>query len=421
MESTQISSGVTAGFIKANNFKTTAVAISFYTAPKMQDLAANALALNLMKTGCSKYPTARSVNLKLGELYGATLSTTIQKNGDCFEYRISITCLEDQYTYGTNNVSDSVGLLKDLVFEKFLKGEGYSAKVFEQEKRLLCELIASEINEKRIYATNRLVEAVCENEPFGFSKFGSLDEAKSLTPNDVLNATKRLITNSAVNITVIGGAMPENILDEFKDLFEKSGRSYTELPEQILRPAKEKPNILTEAMDITQSKLCIGLRSQNGGSDNTTAPVLVMCDLFGGGPHSKLFLNVREKLSLCYYCSAAAHRRKGVIIISSGVETENIEKAKCEILKQFEAVKSGDFSAEDLARSKRWLIGNLNSIKDDLPSLLNWYCIRSAYSGEVASPEKMCELIEAVTENDVALAAREYSLDTVYTLRPKED
>ncbi len=421
MEFTQISNGITAGFIKANNFKTTAVAISFYTVPQKQDLAANALTLSLMKTECAKYPDARHVNMKLGELYGATLSTSVQKNGDCFEYRISITCLDDRYTYNAGNVSGAVDLLKDLIFEKFLQGGKYPEKVFEREKRLLCELIAGEINEKRIYATNRLTEAVCEDEPFGFGRFGTLEEAKALSLNDVFKATERLIKNSAINITVVGSEMPEGVITQFKELFQKSGHSFTELPKQVLKPAKAKPCIKTENMDITQSKLCIGLRSQNGGNDSQTAAVLVMCDLFGGGPHSKLFLNVREKLSLCYYCSAAAHRRKGVIVISSGVETENIEKAKTEILKQFEAVKSGEFSAEDLARSKRWLIGNLNSIKDDLPSLLNWYAVRSAYSHDVISPEKMCELIKNVTENDIINAARGYSLDTVYTLKPKEE
>ncbi len=420
MEFKEISKGINIGFEDGGRFKTSALSVSFCLTPDRHDLAANALAFYLMRTGCNKYPTDRALEMKLGELYGADIDVSVQKLGDRFKYSITLYCLKTEFTDCENLTEQALGLLFDLIFEKYSKEDGCINRNFEREKRLLTEKIKSEINEKRIYATNKMIAEMCENEPYGAGTYGSLADAEALNKDDVYAAIRRLLGESLVNVICLGADSPEKVTESVKNAFAKIDRNYLPLAPEIVKKANSTKRIL-ENMDITQSKLVMGFRSETAGDDRETAAQFVMCDVFGGGPHSKLFTIVREKMSLCYYCSAALRRRKGIMIVSSGVETQNVEKAEKAILEQFQATQKGEISSEDLAKSKRYLTGNIKSVEDEVSMLIEWYSLRAAYSSDVPSPSKVCEYIESVTIDDVKKAASGFALDTVFALSPKEE
>ena len=170
-------------------------------------------------------------------------------------------------------------------------------------------------------------------------------------------------------------------------------------------------------MPVEQGKLVIALRSADGGNDRETTAMRVMADIFGGGPYSKLFCNVREKMSLCYYCSARPVRSKGLIFVESGVQNDNMDAAQKAICEQFEDMKKGAFSEKDLKCSKLALLDAIRSAESDQQSLLGWYSAR-ALDGCAMSPKEACAEIEKITADDVISAAKGFAVDTVYRLTP---
>ncbi len=407
--------GISYSFIPSNRFKTTLISVGFYL-PLSEHNAANSLALSLMKSGTLSLPTTYALNRKLASLYGATVSAWTSKLGDCQELRLGISVNDDKYSMqGEETVAEAGRLLCDMIFGYFAVDTPYPDEAIEREKRLLCEAIAGQLNDKRTYARNRCEEIMCAEEPYGLSPDGTVDEVKTLTKYDVRNALTRLICESFISVIVVGEREPQ-FFENFTKCVSSVNRCFKTLPEDTVRKAGEV-KIVEEKMPVKQGKLVLGLRSPFGGNDRETVAAWVMNDIFGGGPYSKLFCNVREKMSLCYYCSARPTRRKGIILVDSGVEDANIESAKTAILKQLEDMADGNFTEKEMASSKLSMCDSIMSASSDQTTLVRWYAARSLEKSP-ASPMEICELIKNVTVEDIKSAAKNFALDTVYVLRP---
>lgn len=408
--------GVFSSYIATSRFKTTLISVGFYL-PLDEDACANALALNLMKSGTEAYPDTYSLNRRLAHLYGASVTSWVSKVGDCQELRIGITVNDDKYSFdGESTVSEAGELLCDMIFGHFLHGTDYTNSAIEREKRLLCEKIAGKLNDKRTYARSRCEEIICPDEPYGISPDGDVQTVEALQSADIRNAFEKIIKTSLISVQVIGEQKPQAFFDRFDDCIKAAGRSFAKLPEDIVHsPTRIKR--VTEEMPVKQGKLVMGLRSENGGSDRETVAVMVMCDIFGGGPYSKLFCNVREKMSLCYYCSARSIRRKGIILVDSGIEKENTEKAEQAILAQLSDMADGNFTDKEMTSSKLALCDMIHSVESEQASLARWYGSR-ALESDPATPDEICGIIESITREDIIAAAKSFKLDTVYCLSP---
>lgn len=408
--------GVSYSYIKSDRFKTTLISVGFYL-PLADIASANALTLNLMKSGTVKLSDTYSLNRKLASLYGASVTSSAAKLGDCQELRLDITVNDDRFAInGEHTVDEAGNLLCDMIFSHLLAGSVYSDEAINREKRLLCETIAGKLNDKRTYSRNRCEEIMCEGEPYGISGEGTVDAVKELTASDVKQSLDRIVRTSFISIQVIGADEPKAFVNTFAECIEKAGRDYKGLPTDTVKSAGETRTV-EEKMPVNQGKLVLGLRSAVGGEDRETVAAWVMCDVFGGGPYSKLFCNVREKMSLCYYCSARSVRRKGLILVDCGVEDANIEAAKEAILAQLQEVASGNIAEKEINSSKLALCDAIRSVESDQATLSRWYATR-ALEVDPASPEEMCELISKVTVEDCKQAASLFKLDTVFVLRP---
>ena len=184
--------------------------------------------------------------------------------------------------------------------------------------------------------------------------------------------------------------------------------------------AGPQPILAEEAMDVSQGKLALGFRTGGQTCWEEDYPALYLAvAVFGGTTLSKLFMNVREKLSLCYYASATLERMKGLVLVSSGIEFDKYQTAKDEILAQLEAVKRGEIEDWELEGSRRTLIGACMSTLDDQGRQEEFWLGQSA-AGLEESPEEFAARLEKVTREQVAAAARKWELDTIYFLKGKE-
>ena len=415
-----LADGVEGLFVKNSRFNTTLISYNFYLPLKKETAASYAL-LPFILTSCGKdYPDFSKLNLKLAQLYGARLNASAEKYGDYQLLKMTISVINDRFSLdGESLVKNASLLLLNLIFSPNTENGAFLTEDLEREKRKAIEHIKGEISEKRIYAKKRLIEEMYENSPYGIPKCGAVEDVEAITETGLYNAWIEMLQTAFVRVQVVGSAVPAGLFEDITEKFSAAQRqNITDC--KISQPTDERQTVkrITDNMDVTQGKLCLGFSSEMCGNDDITLPLMVMTDIFGGGPYSRLFSNVREKMSLCYYCSASAVRQKGLITVESGIETENAEKAEKEILNQLEIVKKGEFSDFEFQSSVKSISDSLNSYNDSQNSIDLWYALK-VNNEFVYSPEDIAEKLKNITREDVVNAAKGVKLNTVYKLLPK--
>lgn len=413
--------GVEGLFVQNSRFNTTSVSFNFYLPMTKEKVAHNAL-LPFVLTSCSKdYPDFSSLNLKLNKLYGAKLDASCEKYGDCQLLRMRISVIDDKFSLdGDSLVLQASELLLNLIFNPNVENGHFSGVDITREKRKAIEHIKGEIAEKRIYAKNRLIGEMFKGTPYGIPKCGTVDDVEAVTPESLYKAWQEMLASAFVRVHIVGNAIPAKFFETIKERFEGITR-FDITNYKICKAAQKtaKVNTVFEKLDVKQGKLVMGFSSDVYGDDDLSLPLLVMCDIFGGGPYSRLFTNVREKLSLCYYCSASSVRYKGLLTVDSGVEVQNADKAIEEILNQLEIMKKGEFSDSEFDSSVKSICDSLNTYYDSQNSLDLWYALK-INNQNLYSPEDIIEKIKTITKQDVIYAANGVNLHTIYKLLPKE-
>lgn len=408
-------------FIESQRFKTTYISYNFYL-PLEKENAAQFALLPFILTTCGKeYPDFSKLNFKLNKLYSASLSASAEKVGDYQLLKMSISVIDDKYALdGEELVLKAAELLNSLVFLPRTENNAFFSEDVEREKRKAIEHIRGEIAEKRLYARRRLIEEMYKDDIYGTPRCGTEADVERITPESLYKAWEYMLSTASIVVNVVSGVLPNNIFGDIKSQLSGIDRSraISVLPSRPTRALYAAKHI-EEKMDVAQGKLVMGFSAGTSVDDEVGAALTVMCDIFGGGPYSRLFANVREKMSLCYYCSASIEKRKGLLMVDSGVEAQNAKKAEAEILRQLEIVKSGNFTDFEFESSKKSIVNSLRGYGDHQEAVDAWFTIKSAVNSPV-SPEDFAKLIEKVDKNAVIEAAKTVKLHTVYMLMPEK-
>lgn len=417
----KLSEGINFTYIPQDKFKTTLISFSMITPLSKEDAPKNAVLSGLLAHSCKKFPRLSDVSIKLEELYGASIHPSNSRLGESQVITITAKGLNSKFAYeNSNNILELANLICEMIFNPDLNGEMFKNENVNQEKRELIESINSEMNDKKLYAKKRCIEIMCENEKFGIDPQGSIEAVKLLDEKAVYKAWEKLLSSSIIEIMVIGSASYEPIISEFKRRFSNIERKdIASCKTEIIKKAENIKNV-KESRDVIQCKLVMGLRTEVFEPSEDVYAMTVMNTLFGGSAQSKLFLNVREKLSLCYYCSSRYNKHKGIILIESGVESKNTEKAKEEIISQLKEMKIGNFTDAELEETKLYLSQAIQATKDSLSSLSGWY-ISQVFSEEKKSPDEVIKKLNEVSREKVIEVANKITLDTVYLLHGKEE
>lgn len=371
-------------------------------------------------THCTeKFPSLHLLNERLELLYGAALSCSTAKVGEGFRVSFQVTCLNDRYALDGERISEAVlNLLLDLLLCPYLENGTFAKNQTATEIRLCIEDLESEMNDKRAYALRRMIETMCQDEPYGIRTDALLKEVRALTPDDLLHAWKQLLREAHICVCAAGDIAFDALEENLKARFAEIPRQPISI-ETVFVETCEDVTEETETMVLNQSKLVLGFRSGMTSPDDNFYAERVMVDVFGGGPYSRLFTQVREKLSLCYYCSARLNRQKGIVVVQSGIESENKQAALKEILRQLSVMQNGEFTDDALQASKAAIADLFRSV-DDMPETAVTYYAQFIDT-PLCTPAEFIRGIESVTREDVVAAAKRMSLDTVYFLCSKEE
>ena len=417
MTRTKLADGVYLTYLPARKFKTSLLSAQFVTPLRKETAAAYALLPAVLRRGTVTYPDMGAMAAHLDQLYGARIDYTIRKKGEnqCVGFVASL--IDDSYALGGEKLLEPVAaLLGELICDPVTKHGRFVPAYFDSEKTNLIDAIRSLINDKREYADSRLLREMCAGEPYGIPRLGDEASVEKLQPKKLYALYKELISTSRLELFYSGSASQKRVEQALLSAFSTLPRDVVQeiaIPQEHV--ARTEVLRIDDEMDVTQGKLGMGFSC---GSDDTAA-LLMGNTLFGGSSNSKLFLNVREKLSLCYYASSLYHRQKGLITVSSGIEFENFQKAYDEIMAQLDAVRTGDLEDWEMEGAKSTLLNAYASMGDSQGKLENFY-LGQAATGQSETPEELAKQVQEVTPERIFRAMETVQLDTVYFLRGKE-
>ena len=412
---TEILPGVYLTAVQSDKFKTGCFSLNLLRPMKEEEAAANALIPSVLLRGSETCPDIASISAKLDELYGASVGTLVRKKGEVQLVGFYCDYVQDEYV-DEPVFAPLMAFLAELLLHPRLENGAFPEAVVDSEKLNLENAMLSRINDKRTYAASQLIRTMCAGQPYGIPRIGEPEDLKNITAKSLYAHYRDLLATSRVELFYMGSLSPEAVTKVLQAALAELPRAEVFVPVGTTpapqaRPVQEK----TERLDVTQGKLSLGFFTDITAKDPRYPALVLAATVFGGGATSKLFTNVREKVSLCYYASASFEKFKGVLSVSSGVEFSKLETAKTEILRQLEACKAGDITDAELESARGYLVSDLK-IAMDSPGRLDDYYMGQILLEQDGTMEDLASAIARVTKQEAADAIQALRLDTIYAL-----
>ncbi len=416
----EIMPGVFLNCVTTEKFKTGCLSISLLSQLCRETAAMNALIPHVLRRGTRRFPEMEQLSGELDRLYGVGIAPAVRKIGEIQAVGLVADFVDGPYVPDFEGLfHDTVRLTCEVLLDPCLENGLLSRQHVESEKRQQLDQLRSRINDKRSYSLQRIIELMCCYEDFAVSRRGDEETTEAVTSEALTEQYRKLLETSPVEIFYCGSYPYEHVeallLEQLKDL--PRGEIDFDIGTDIrMNAVEEPPRYFEEELAVTQGKLSIGFRLGEVMEDPDYAALYVMNALYGGCVTSKLFMNVREKLSLCYYASSMVDVSKGLLLVYSGIDFDKYDAAQKEIFAQLIAVKNGDFTDDELLFAKRSIADALRATMDSQTDLEHYWLTRNL-RGEEYDPVEFSELVERVTREDVIRAASTLVCDGIYFLK----
>lgn len=407
--------------LPTKRFKT--FAISLYAGIPLQEntVTETALIPFVLRRGTAKTPETIEFRERLDDLYGAGFGFDVYKRGDSQIIQFRMDVINDQFVSSEDSLlAASLQFIGEVLTDPCLENDGFRQKYVDAEKQTLKKRLESIVNDKIRYAAERCLEEMCAGEPYRLHPLGKLDEIAAITPQSLYKRYEEWLNEAAIDLYVVGDTTLEEVTSLVSQSFRlKPGAPSTYSTAQTRHSVKEVKTVV-ERMDVGQGKLNMGLRTGVSYKDDDYPVALMYNGILGGYPHSKLFINVREKESLAYYASSRMDGHKGLCTIQSGIEIANYEKAVAIIKEQLESMKRGELSELELSQTKAMISNHLRELQDSAYEMVA-YDFNGVLTGVHRSAEQLLEQVQAVEAADIVRIAEGVQLDTIYFLRDRKE
>lgn len=404
-------------FVESSKFKTDLISVYFLRPLTKEEATLNTLLTRVLDQGCETYPSATALVRQFDNLYGTAFVSDISKVGERHQVQVKIQFPRSPLIE-QNLMEDCMSVLSDIIYKPLFEDGHFKTSIFENEKQKLIQEIESKINDKTMYAIDRAIEVMCEDEPFRFYAYGDVDYLQALSVQDLTNHYFDVIDNSQLDVVILGDFDFDATEALVRRVF-KSPKTAIAIPEELILPPRPEVLRVTETMQISQAKMIIGYRTQTDRFDDLYYPLHLFSYILGGMPSSKLFMSVREKESLCYYVSTKMDKLKGIMYTVLGIDAENAEKAERLIDEEFDKLIEGGITDEDLRVAKLAINSSLKSVSDFPNSYTNFFYNQNML-GDPIDIDHYIDNFNAVTKEQVAQVGKKVAKEMVYILKGSE-
>ena len=415
LKTTDISEGIKLHQLNTNKFKTNLISVFLTSKLSREDITQKALILAVLRRGTNKLNNQEELNKKLEELYGASFDCGIDKIGDKHILKFYIESLNEKYIYNKEELLyQSIDILLDIVFNPLLENKSFKEEYVDEEKNNIKQIIEGQKDNKAAYATQRCIEEMYKNKPYGLYKYGYIEDLNKINAQELYKVYLELIRTCKIDIFISGDFDEKLVLEKVKSneqVIKLEPRKVDYLDEEDNDSIKLEEQIVKENMQISQGKLNIGLDVFSDKKEVAS----VYNAILGGGANSKLFQNVREKASLAYSAGSIYIKPKNTIIIKTGIEYKNYNKALKIIKDQIEEMKNGKFTDKDMQDAKELIIASYKSMQDEQDSEISFYFGREIQK-ECNDINKEIKKISEVSKEDIVELAKQVRINTIFFL-----
>ncbi|XEC97170.1 M16 family metallopeptidase [Paenibacillus tarimensis] len=404
--------------LPTNRFKTFAISLYAGIPLHEQSVTATALIPFVLRRGTASLPETIAFRERLDDMYGTGFGFDVYKRGDSQIVQFRLDVIHDQFVSSqTSLLEQSLKMLGEIITDPALDQSGtFRNKYVEAEKNTLRKRLESIINDKIRYAAERCLEEMCAGEPYRLHPLGRLDDIDAIDSAKLYSAYRSWLDLASFDLYVVGDTSLEQVQAIAGQAFRLTTGEPSKYGQPVVTNRVEEVKTITETMDVSQGKLNMGLRSSVGYGDDNYPSLLMYNGILGGYPHSKLFMNVREKASLAYYAASRLDGHKGIITIQSGIEIANYERAASIIQEQLQSIREGKLSELEMSQTKAMITNQLREMQDSAFEMIA-FDFNAVLSGRLRTAEQLMAAVRSVTPEDIVRAANQIELDTIYFLR----
>lgn len=398
--------------IHTNKFKTETVAFSLTLPLTRRAYLLGLLLSGVMRRGSESFPSMALLNKRLDELYASTVEINSTTCAGTLSLNVSAEMIDGRFALDGTDISGGViEVIADILLRPLRSGNAFPSDTVASEIAFVKDALLAEKNNTRSYAATRLRELLGRANPERPTLEYLLGEIDSITPEELYDHYLRLLSSAPLNVFYVGAEDTDSIAEKILRAFSQFvGHSFTPVPVRL--PDKPLEFIsVTEDMPVSQGKLALGLRTGAGLGNGQHTTAIVLNELLGASPASKLFLNVRERLGLCYYCSSSYSPFSGNLTVSSGIDSRKLEVVTEEIMRQLDEIKKGNISDTEFTAARKSLEYSYVQIYDSPFSLQGFYSGRDTVGCD-ETVEECKQKILAVTAEEVCQLAGNVVWDT---------
>jgi len=412
----QLSEGVTLRCCRDTRFKQGCLSFQLVRPMAASENAMNALLPSVLLRGTKKHGDLRAITQRLDELYGASVSAVVRRVGDYQTTGLYCGFMDDRFALPGDQVLEPIlAFLEELLLDSPVEAGGFLASFVDSEKKNLIATIESELNDKRAYAMGKLLKTMCRMDTFGLPRLGETEQVAAIGAAALYDHYRRILRESPIEIFYVGSAEGERVCSLLRPLLSRIDRNYVNLKPQTGFHSCDGTD-LTETMEVSQGKLCMGFVSPITNRTPEFPAMQMFNTIFGSGMTSKLFMNIREKMSLCYSIGSGYYGTKGIVTVSAGIDFDKEVLTRQEVLRQLKACQDGDISEEEMTAARQAILSSLRATHDS-PGAIEGYYATAALSGMKMTPAQYMAAIESVTKEQVVAAANSLQLHTTYFLK----
>ena len=412
--------GVTLHPINTKKFKTSLVSVYFQRPLTHEEVTKNALISMVLPRGTKTLKTSKEIAKYMENLYGTSIGCDVAKKGERNIMHFRMQMINEMYIDEKHVLEKGIKMLNEFIHDPLIEYGRFKDEYVHQEKLNLAERIEGRKNDKMKYAYDRCIEEMCRDEPFSLYEYGNMKDLKEISESSLFKHYGNLLKTAPVDICVVGDLSKIDIQEMIDQNMSFQLNQPIAVEREKIFYKGEKTNIISEEMDISQGKLGLGYRTNIPFESELYEPLVVYSNILGGGPNSKLFKNIREKESLCYYIFSRIEKFKSLMLISSGIEFDNFDKTVDLVGKQIKDMNNGNITSEEIESSKNAIITSIRSMTDS-PGMLADFYYTQVISKNQDSLEEIITKIRNVKKDAIVEAGKNIKLDTVYFLRNKKE
>lgn len=397
--------------INTDRFKTITVSLKFTKKYNREEsvyfkLLERVLPIN----GTENYKSVNDITKKLESLYNANIGYKFYVTSENMTFENNLRIINPKYTK-EDTYKESFDLFKEILTKPALKNNQF--KYFDLQKDNLINSILNVKDDLRSYSSLKFQEIFYKGTVYAENNYKNIKLFEDMESKKLYENYKKLFSEFKIDVFVIG-EFDEEVLTKYIEELMKGFKSKDNYTKDLYTKVKCKESLVKDKFKESQSSLLIGLNI-NGLTDEERDYKLILYNtILGSMNNSVLFVNVREKNSLCYSIGSTISKFTETMIIRSGISSDSFDDAVRLIKESLEEMKDEKKVDKLLKNAKKTLNIAYNDFYESSNKIIDYYFIREFTI--LPSIEERREKVMNLTSKDVTDIAKKVSIGLIYLM-----